>query len=404
MMFAKFRLPGAAVFSSAKQQSLYAHVKCPSASSFHSGFQQLGRHSEVDLPHPNGHRQTRSLHHLVAPPPFPSKIPSGFRRLKKDVTFDPQKHLNYQAPAFVVDMSFKKHQFPIPQTTKDNFEGGLAFTAPFRLLSKEGVRRCREIIDEAKSDPMLIQSDERTPFCLRGLGYASTFIRDLNLDIGVQKLISDLTCGDTVTAHPMPMNFSQINIGQVGLDKPVDKWHIDSVDYVMVVVLSDQTDMEGGELQVIKRPTVEALKLLEERNGNPHPEEVFTVKYPQAGWAILMQGSHILHHVTAVKKAREARISLINSYQSLDVFRKDNTHCDTYYLDPKHVLHVEFARHKAWRVKGMLDYLIRHAEFTESRQQVLEVLKLAENEIRETREVLDGSRSDAIEYRFDETK
>ena len=30
----------------------------------------------------------------------------------------------------------------------------------------------------------------------------------------------------------------------------VDKWHTDSVDYVYVLILSDITDMKGGELQV----------------------------------------------------------------------------------------------------------------------------------------------------------
>ncbi len=30
----------------------------------------------------------------------------------------------------------------------------------------------------------------------------------------------------------------------------VDEWHTDSTDYVFVLILSDTTDMEGGELKV----------------------------------------------------------------------------------------------------------------------------------------------------------
>jgi len=34
--------------------------------------------------------------------------------------------------------------------------------------------------------------------------------------------------------------------------KDVDKWHFDSVDFVMVVILSDMEGMVGGELAVLK--------------------------------------------------------------------------------------------------------------------------------------------------------
>ena len=41
------------------------------------------------------------------------------------------------------------------------------------------------------------------------------------------------------------MNMSQINFGEVGAGR-ADQWHLDSVPYVMVVLLSDATDMEGA--------------------------------------------------------------------------------------------------------------------------------------------------------------
>ncbi len=34
----------------------------------------------------------------------------------------------------------------------------------------------------------------------------------------------------------MHSNYSHINIGVIGSDKPVDQWHVDSVDYVLIVV------------------------------------------------------------------------------------------------------------------------------------------------------------------------
>ena len=50
------------------------------------------------------------------------------------------------------------------------------------------------------------------------------------------------------------MNNPQINFGEVGSDKPVDKWHLDSVPFVMVLILSDLEGMVGGDLKVARLP------------------------------------------------------------------------------------------------------------------------------------------------------
>lgn len=44
----------------------------------------------------------------------------------------------------------------------------------------------------------------------------------------------------------------QVNFGKAGVNASVDKWHFDSVDYVLVVILSDIEDMVGGELEVLR--------------------------------------------------------------------------------------------------------------------------------------------------------
>ena len=44
---------------------------------------------------------------------------------------------------------------------------------------------------------------------------------------------------DQLAAHPMPMNYSQINVGAIGSDKPVDAWHLDSVGSSCNVALMD---------------------------------------------------------------------------------------------------------------------------------------------------------------------
>ena len=51
--------------------------------------------------------------------------------------------------------------------------------------------------------------------------------------------------------HDMGMNLSQVNFGEVG-GGIVNAWHLDSVPYVMVILLSDHKDMIGGELLVAR--------------------------------------------------------------------------------------------------------------------------------------------------------
>lgn len=33
-------------------------------------------------------------------------------------------------------------------------------------------------------------------------------------------------------AHPIASNYSHVNIGIAGVEKAVDEWHVDSVEYV----------------------------------------------------------------------------------------------------------------------------------------------------------------------------
>jgi hypothetical protein len=80
-----------------------------------------------------------------------------------------------------------------------------------------------------------------------------------------------------------------------------------------------------------------------------------------------MQGSKILHTVDAVLKAREPRISMVNSYMSLRPFAPDQTRFATFtqagFGDENSVASVEFARHKAWRAKGKCQYVLDQIPF-----------------------------------------
>ena len=70
----------------------------------------------------------------------------------------------------------------------------------------------------------------------------SPFFRDLMLCDEV------LDHFERIIGEPVLPNFylynTQINVGKVGGDGPVDQWHFDSVNYVAVTLLSDITDMK----------------------------------------------------------------------------------------------------------------------------------------------------------------
>jgi hypothetical protein len=66
--------------------------------------------------------------------------------------------------------------------------------------------------------------------------------------------------------------------------------------------------------------------------------------------------------VTAVTKAKEERLTVVNSYQSLNPFSKDRTVYVSFRDVDGPAVQFEFARHVAWRVRGQLDYLLHQAQ------------------------------------------
>jgi len=196
----------------------------------------------------------------------------------------------------------------------------------------------------------------------------------------------------------MISNYSHVNVGVIGVDKAVDQWHVDSVDFVLIIILSDSTDMVGGKLEVIKRLPQDAIPMLAEKRVTP--DDVVTVTYPGMGFGLFMQGSKIAHHVTAVEKAREPRISLVNSYISRNVFAEDKTRFATFRdgTDPKHVTYTEYARHKAWRTQGKLENLIQTLPFTDNTTAITSRLKEIQLELQLAIDLIEHKANDRVGF------
>lgn len=340
------------------------------------------------------------------PGPNPSENqPHGWQR-DQTAVYDPAKHLQLERPTHVKDLEFRNVAFPYTGEEASKTRG-FAYSMPFRVLSEEGVREARAAVDNARaqySEPGVTQvgkGNRRATHFARGVGYTSQWMRDFTYDTSVTDLLSDIA-RDELWPHTMTMSVGHTNVGQVATGKPVDKWHVDSTDYVFIVIISDIEEMEGGLLRVLQQPDSSGTYFQELQAQGVPPELVETVRYTGPGFGIFMQGSKILHAVTPVLKAREPRYSLVNSYMTTDVFLRDPTKYHTFtdkgFDDRMDVLPLEFARHKAWRVKGQMTYLMEHAPFGSSPKELAKVLSTAGAELMQSAKLLLGEEVDDASF------
>jgi hypothetical protein len=152
-------------------------------------------------------------------------------------------HLDLHQPDYVNDLDFNVIEYP----TDESFD--VAYSAAHKVFSDEGVRVLRELVS-THSD--YVKRNERQQGTLRGLPYLSKFIRDMVYDESFLAHYSKMA-GKPLCPATFGMHSAQVNVGKTGhSNTAVDKWHFDSVDYVVVVILSDLTGMVGGELEVLR--------------------------------------------------------------------------------------------------------------------------------------------------------
>lgn len=332
--------------------------------------------------------------HIIPALPLPRELPAGCALDPSEPRFDPSIHLQIEPPKTVKNLRFEDVPFPLSAREKANWPG-LAYSAPFRILSDEGVKLLRSAVDKNMD---MVRSNDRIKACIRGMCYKSQAIRDFSYCDEVLDLFSSLA-NKPLAVHGVHTNMAHTNVGKVNPKANVDQWHNDSVDYVMVLILSDITEMDGGELQVLQMPdtrgsSFERLKL----EGVPK-ELTETAHYVGAGYCIFMQGSKILHQVTPVRAAREPRLSFVNSYMSRDAFDDDSTRYWTFsHQDPPDVHPIEFARHKAWKASGKLSYVMDEVKFGTSKDEIADLLARTAEELSDAAKLIRGETSDYMGF------
>jgi len=200
------------------------------------------------------------------------------------------------------------------------------------------------------------------------------------------------------------MNMSHVNLGKpvVKGEPPVivDQWHVDSVDYVCVIIMSDISQSIGGDLQVLCKPGVRDNVAFLSKGVTPCLEHlVRTIQYPGKGYALFIRGSQVLHRITPVLEALEPRVSVVNSYMSRNVFDADSTRYRTFeHQDPKHISNVEFSRHTAWRVQGMMKYIMEEVKWGSSNEELASVMRRAAAELEKAAALVNHDKDDLLAW------
>ncbi|KAJ6441009.1 hypothetical protein O9K51_06803 [Purpureocillium lavendulum] len=230
--------------------------------------------------------------------------------------FDAQRHLDFQPPGRIITME----------------EIGLAghgispnaVSEPFPLFTAEAVRQMRAEIfsDEVLRDCQFASTFNKN--MIRGMGPArAPFVYSAWNSPELVSRISQVAGVDLVPS--IDYEIATINISADDRPMPVTQdcvkkeedplgdglsavaWHYDSFPFVCVVMLSDCTDMVGGETA------------LRTASG-----EVLKVRGPAMGTAVVLQGRYIEHQALKALGGRE-RIAMVTCFRPRSPHARDET-------------------------------------------------------------------------------
>ncbi|KAF4987818.1 hypothetical protein FGRMN_10134 [Fusarium graminum] len=240
--------------------------------------------------------------------------------------FDPEIHLNFQPPP--ARYSFTELGLEKPRNAPD-----VCFTEPFQLFSEEGVRVMRREIFRKEFLDKYMRSWSRAPCYIGGHSANSTeasFIKQawyhpatqaaidqafgtalkplerhcdigyVNVQLGEGGSAGVYNYTET-PAKPQPSSKTETSIPKSQWDDvPIDAWHKDQVPVVCVMMLSDISNMEGGETAI--------------RTGNG---KMVKARGANLGGAVLMQGGNLEHAALRASNCSE-RVSMVTSYSFAD--------------------------------------------------------------------------------------
>jgi len=250
----------------------------------------------------------------------PSAQDMSRKRKLGNAEFDPMVHLTYKSPTPVLMMEDIGY-------SKDTGVSPVAVSQPFQLFSPEAIQKFRDEVLNPEVTRNCLYESNLAPAQIRGYAkkYAP-FTMGAWRNPETLSIISKIAGVDLTPA--MDLEVSHVNLSvksskdaqaeldtleqkrkdsSVEDDKPIVGWHTDSYPFVCVTMLSDCTNMVGGETAL--------------RTGTG---DVMRVRGPQMGCAVVLQGRYITHQALRALGAQE-RITMVTSFRPKDPQLADDT-------------------------------------------------------------------------------
>ncbi|KAJ9138646.1 Kanamycin B dioxygenase [Pleurostoma richardsiae] len=242
------------------------------------------------------------------------KEPTSIIKPSGNDDFDPKKHLAFRTPSKIYTMK----ELGLPE---DHGISPIAVSEPFPLFTEEAILRMRsevlnkDVMEKCQFSSNLAQAQLR--------GYAdkyAPFIYDAWKNPETLKAISSIA-GIDLTLE-MDLEIGHVNLSvkseeekdeelkafkEGGSKEPIVGWHTDSYPFVCVLMLSDCSNMIGGETAL--------------RTGTG---EILKVRGPQMGCAVVLQGRYIEHQALAAFGSTE-RITMVTSFRPRSPLVRDDT-------------------------------------------------------------------------------
>ncbi|WP_411705270.1 2OG-Fe(II) oxygenase family protein [Edaphovirga cremea] len=180
-----------------------------------------------------------------------------------------------------------------------------SFKGPFKILTNTGEillrKTCLQLEIYARNSNFIISKRARAADSHSTFIY--DMIRDRNFLLNLSKIAQAPLVPHLIRNAATQVNYYYPEDGD-GKDKKIAKWHTDGMNFVFNILLSDDSEFEGGDFIYFKGP---ANQFTSRSNDNL----VATSPSKHVGDTIYVHGSKVFHAVTPVTKGK--RISIILS-------------------------------------------------------------------------------------------
>lgn len=244
-------------------------------------------------------------------------------------SFDPNKHIDFTPPSKIHTM----HDIKLSQNIGVS---PVAVSEPFQFFTREAIQRMRsEVLSKdvwancryssnLSKNQLRGFASEYAPFVYDTWKHPETLaivskiagidlVPVMDFEIGHTNLSmkSEEQKDEELAASSRERKLTEAEEGIAGYpcehDKPIVDWHTDSYPFVCVTMLSDCTNMIGGETAL--------------RTGD---DDIMKVRGPQMGCSVILQGRWIEHQALRAIGSTE-RITMVTSFRPRDPTVRDDT-------------------------------------------------------------------------------